>query len=220
MKKSINSTTSRKKKLRLWKERINNMTRQDLSISYKSKRSEFPKKYRDWKFEDHKVRLFQEQTQGWVIDVAREIKDKEIGHADFAVLSILLSYFENIAKYKVGYIKTGKDGKSAFYFRKGIRMVFPRLKSSQKSKIQDLLYNQTRNGMYHVGLTGASVELDCIPSSALTFKNKRLIICPEKIIDEIQKHFDKYCTELKKPANKSLRSNFEKRAKFVWGVKK
>lgn len=194
--------------------------RNDLSVSYISKRSDFPEKYKDWNFEVHKVRLFQEQTVGWVINVAKEIKDKKIGHADFAILSILLSYFENIAKYKVGYVKTGNQGKSAYYFRKGLRMVFPKLKKSQKSKIQNLLYNQTRNGMYHVGLTGNSIELNCAPSSVLTFKEQRLIICPEKLINEIQKHFANYCSKLQNPNNKTLRKNFEKRAKFIWGINK
>ena len=196
------------------------MKNRNMSISYKSKRSDFPEKYRDWKFEDHKVKLFQEQTEGWVINVAREIKEKKIGHADFAILSILLSYFENIAKYQVGYLKTGNQGKSAYYFRRGLRMLFPKLKNSEKSRIQNLLYNQTRNGMYHVGLTGSSVGLDCTPTSALTFKDRGLIICPEKLINEIQKHFDAYLSDLRKPTNKTLRANFEKRAKFIWGVKK
>lgn len=192
------------------------MTNPDFAVSYKSKRKDFPKNWKDLHFESHKLRLFQEQIEGWVIKVAKEIKDKEIGHADFAVLAILLSYFENIAKFKVGF---NRDGKSDYYFRKGLKMVFPKLKKGQKNKIHDLFYSQTRCGLYHVGLTGSRVELDCSINEVFVFNNKRLIICPERMIPEIQKHFDKYCQDLRDPKNRTLRVNFEKRLKFVWGVK-
>lgn len=99
------------------------MTKRDLSISHKSKRSEFPNdSWENWPFEE-KVRLFQEQIQGWVIDVARDIKQKQIAHADFAILSILLAYFENISKFINGY-----DGKyeSKNHFVRGIRQIYPR----------------------------------------------------------------------------------------------
>lgn len=73
--------------------------------------------------------------------LAREIKQKQIDHADFAILAILLSYFENIAKFKAGYIKVGNESKSGYYFRKRLRLVFPKLINRQKSTLQELLYN-------------------------------------------------------------------------------
>lgn len=186
------------------------MIKTDLSISYKSKRSDFPKdSWGNWPF-GKKVRIFEEQIQGWVINVARDIKQKSIAHADFAILSMLLSYFENISKFIEGY-----DGKSESrkHFIKGIRLVYPR--KLQKKTIE-LLYDQARNGMYHVGLTGAKVELDCSISCGLIFKKHRFIICPEKLIEEIQKHFDTYISELKDSSNRRLRKNFKKRGKLIW----
>jgi len=186
------------------------MKNEDMSISYKSKRSDFPTKYSDWDFDSHKVRLFQEQMEGWVINVAKEIKDKKIGHADFAVLAILLSYFENIAKYIDGY-----DGEfdSKKYFVKGVRSVYPR---KFKKLTIELFYKQARNGMYHIGLTGTKLILDCTISAGIVYKKKRFIVCPEKMIEEIQRHFSQYCVDLKNTSNRELRANFEKRAKFIW----
>lgn len=186
------------------------MTRRDLSISYKSKRSDFPDDaWVNWSFEE-KVRLFQEQIQGWVIDVARDIKQKSIPHADFAILSILLSYFENISKFVEGY-----DGRSESrnHFLQGVRLVYP--KKFQKKTIE-LLYDQARNGLYHVGLTGTKVELDCSIPCGLIYQKQRFIICPEKLIKELQNHFDKYISNLKNSSNRSLRKNFEKRGKSIW----
>lgn len=188
------------------------MNKSDLSISSKSKRSDFPKnKWQNWPF-DEKVRLFQEQVQGWSINVARDIKQKQIPHADFAILSILLSYFENIAKFIEGY--NGK-GESKSHFIKGIKYVYPR---KFQEKTIELLYDQARNGMYHIGLTGPKVQLDCSIKSGLIYKQNSFISCPEKLIDEIQNHFDQYCKNLKDPSKRALRINFEKREKFILGI--
>jgi len=184
----------------------------DMAVSSKSKRSDFPKgSWNNWPF-DEKVRLFQEQIQGWVIDVARDIKQKQIAHADFAILSMLLSYFENISKFTEGY-----DGKyeSKDHFVRGIRLVYPR--KLQKNTIE-LFYDQARNGMYHVGITGPKVELECSISCGFIFKNNKFTICPEKLIEEIQEHFNKYCDELKDSRKRRLRKNFVKRYKFLLGI--
>jgi len=188
------------------------MTVPDLSISSKSRRSDFPGvKWQSWPF-DEKVRLFQEQIQGWVFDVARDIKQKQIPHADFAILSILLAYFENIAKFIEGY--TGKF-ESKSHFVKGVKYVYPK---KFHKKTLELLYDQARNGMYHVGLTGAKVQLNCSISSGFIYKQKCFVVCPEKLIREIQSHFDQYCNNLKNTKKRTLRKNFEKREKFILGI--
>ncbi len=188
------------------------MPKLDLSISYKSKRSNFPNgSWKNWPFEE-KVRLFQEQIQGWVISVARDIKQESIAHADFAILSILLSYFENISKFTEGYDRR-YDSKN--HFVKGIRLIYPR-KFQQKTI--ELLYDQARNGMYHIGLTGTKVEIDCSISCGIIYQKHRFIVCPEKLIEEIQKHFNKYISELNNSSNRRLRKNFEKRGKIIWGA--
>jgi len=188
------------------------MGRKDLAVSYKSKRSDFPNSnWANWPFNE-KVRLFQEQIQGWVINVARDIKKQSIAHADFAILSMLLSYFENISKFTEGY-----DGKyeSRNHFVKGIKLTYSR--KFQKKTIE-LLYDQARNRMYHVGLTGTKVELNCSISCGLIYQRNRFIICPEKLIDEIQRHFNSYVTKLNNSSNRLIRKNFAKRGRLIWGT--
>lgn len=185
------------------------MGKADLKVSYKSKWSDFPKgPWEAWPFNE-KIRLFEEQVQGWTINVAKEIRDKKIKHADFALLAILLAYFENISKFMYGY-----DGQSASkdYFIKGVRSVYP--KKFHESTIK-LFYSQARSGMYHAGITGAKVELNCSTDSGVHYKNKKIILCPSNLLDEIQTHFNQYCKNLKNPSNRKLRSNFEKRYKFL-----
>jgi len=184
----------------------------NMAVSSKSRRSDFPKgNWNSWPVEEQ-VRLFQEQVQGWMIDVAKDIKQKQIPHADFAILAIVLSYFENIAKFVYGY---DDKHESKNHFIKGIKLVYP--KKLQKKTIE-LLYDQARNGMYHVGITGPKIELDCSISCGFIFKKGKFIICPEKLIEEIQKHFDKYCSDLKNSKKRSLKKNFIKRYKFLLAI--
>lgn len=179
-------------------------------------RSDFPAKWRNWDFVNHKLRLFQEQMQGWCIDIAHYLAidpTHKNGHSGFSVLAILFSYFENIAKFKSGYIKSGK---SDYYFRKGIRWVYPKLARHNKSKtITEHIYHQARCGMYHVGITGKGILLECSINSGIELKKRLIMICPDKLVDDIQLHFNTYINELRNPHNTTLRLNFSKRLKFI-----
>jgi hypothetical protein len=187
----------------------------DLSISSKSKRSDFPEKWRDWEFEKHKVKLFQEQIQGWTLDVLKEIKTK-VGHSDFAMLSVMMSYFENIQKFKDGYDRTGR---SEAFFTEGLKWVYPKFKSHKDSDaLAKVIYEQARCGMYHVGLTGTKIVLDCSISSGIGIIKGNIKICPSKLMEDIQNNFDKYVKDLKDPSNVTLRANFEKRLKYIWDI--
>lgn len=191
------------------------MRKKDLSVSSKSKRSDFPDKWASWKFEEHKLRLFQEQIQGWTLNVLKEIKVK-VGHSDFAMLSVMMAYFENIQKFRNGY---DKPGKSELHFTEGLRWVYPKFKAHKDgNSLVKLVYEQARCGMYHVGLIGTQIVLDCSISSGIGIFKGNIKMCPEKLITNMQRHFDQYIADLKDPLNITLRANFEKRLKYIWGV--
>lgn len=191
------------------------MSKKDLSISSKSKRSAFPDKWAGWNFEEHKLRLFQEQIQGWTLDVLKEIKIK-VGHSDFAMLAVMMAYFENIQKFRDGF---DRDGRSEYYFTEGLKWVYPKFKSHKNSKVLGkLVYEQARCGMYHVGLTGTQIIMDCSISSGIGIVKGNIKMCPEKLINDMQQHFDQYIKDLKNPTNITLRTNFEKRLKYIWCV--
>lgn len=191
------------------------MRKKDLSVSSKSKRSDFPDKWASWKFEGHKLRLFQEQIQGWTLDVLKEIKVK-VGHSDFAMLSVMMAYFENIQKFRNGY---DKPGKSELYFTEGLKWVYPKFKTHKDgNSLTKLVYEQARCGMYHVGLTGTQIVLDCSISSGIGIVRGNIKMCPEKLVTDMQRHFDQYITDLKNPSSSVLRTNFEKRLRYIWDV--
>jgi len=72
---------------------------------------------------DQQIEVFVDQITGWQLGIAREMIRQNILHRHFAVLQIVTSYFETIAKYVEGY---DQEGSSEEYFKKGILMVFPR----------------------------------------------------------------------------------------------
>jgi len=68
---------------------------------------------------DTKITLFEDRVLGWKLDIADQIinggqEKSSIRHSGFAVLDIVFSYFEMIAKYEDGF--TGR--KSEEYFKK------------------------------------------------------------------------------------------------------
>ncbi len=65
--------------------------------------------------DEQKIELFADSVRGWQLDVAERLIASD-PHSGLAVLSIVLSYFEMMAKYRDGY---AAKGKSKEYFSKG-----------------------------------------------------------------------------------------------------
>jgi len=54
---------------------------------------------------DDKIDVSIARVEGWQLGVANEMIQKKIPHRKFAILMIVISYFEMIAKYRDGYIE-------------------------------------------------------------------------------------------------------------------
>ena len=121
----------------------------DWMITPFSKRSDFPEKLAV----NHKIQIFYERVTGWQIDiadiVANGIRDEKgevlkdgIKDSGFAVLNILLNYFEMIAKYKNGYVggETSTD-----CFIDGFKMVFPEF--DKLTWLPEKVYRNARCGL-------------------------------------------------------------------------
>ncbi len=87
---------------------------------------------------EEKVQIFADCVRGWQLDIA-EVTAKASGHSGFAVLGILVSYFEMIAKNRDGYVR---QGKSEYYFKEGLTWVFPETLREERSSAQLLRLNQ------------------------------------------------------------------------------
>lgn len=164
---------------------------------------------------EKKIEVFAARVEGWQLNIAWELREREIAHRGFAQLHILLSYFEMIAKYRYGH--TTRSSKA--HFRQGFLEVFPlleELNDDQFEPIIDLMYANVRSGMYHTGLVGQNVILTGEITSPLEFNTSTgiLHVNPDRLTDTLFRHFGKYKEQLANPDEKEIRENFEKRFDF------
>jgi hypothetical protein len=185
-----------------------------MPVAWSSKYSsdDFPLNYEHWTVED-KINLFEDQVIGWQLGIADEIINKNAGknpHAGFAVLSIILSYFERIGKYLDGYAGTSQP---KAYFIKGLNSVFPLLE--EHSEIIDLLYYQVRCGMYHEAIIGGQIILSADysePIQVIDELSPVVAINPHTLTTALIEHFTKYINDLRKSSTDDvILINFLKR---------
>lgn len=161
-----------------------------------------------------KIEIFCERTNGWKIDIANDISSKRDPDNYYAILDIILNYFEMIAKYYEGYTGTYLSKK---FFMKGLFLVFPEIRdiTSREPKINkslEKLYFGARCGTYHIGFPNSYIFLEDGTIYPIRFlSNGTVTINPHQLVKVVKRQFNEYITNLKDTNNKTLRQNFEKR---------
>ena len=156
---------------------------------------------------DDFITIFEDQMRGWLIEPANHLKTQQ--HAGFAILAIVLSYFEPIGQFL-----DGQRGGSKEQFGRGLRAVFPDLAAAETDAIVDELYEQLRCGIFHRGITRQKVVI--APASEYVFdieKNddgslKRVTVTPSNLMHHLEQHLARYVAQLRDPANLQMRINF------------
>lgn len=158
---------------------------------------------------ENKIDVFVDRISGWQIGIAKEIIQHEIQHSGFALLHIVLSYFEMIGKYSSGYIG---NGASRTNFKKGMRLTFPEIGAEEEAFL-NTLYASVRSGLYHIGMTKINVALRCDIPGSIGFNPEKnlLVICPERLIEDLDIRFRDFAAKLRDPQNEELRRNFDLR---------
>jgi hypothetical protein len=188
---------------------------------------------------DNKILIFEDRILGWKLDIADQVINGKkrpdgsdvmppIPHSGYAVLDIVFSYFEMIAKYENGYAQK-KDSEK--YFKLGVFSVFPNLNQfhipakvpgvqgqvvSIVNYVLDVMYDGVRCGLYHSGLTNRRVVLTYVTQEpmSLDLQNMVLIINPHLLVPKLKTNFSNYVSRLKDPNNVDLRKQFEIRFDF------
>lgn len=174
---------------------------------------------------EDKIQLFEESTDKWHLHIAelcinggKDDEGKEIPAiygSGFAVLKILLSYFEMIAKYEYGFNEKGNSPK---YFKKGVKSVFHQLKNYEKDIVDDLLkvlYEQVRCGLYHEESSGVNIIISADINALIFDSDEKILgINPHKLPSILREHLKRYVARLKDANNKTLRRDFE--GHFDW----
>jgi hypothetical protein len=124
----------------------------------------------------------------------------------FAILSVIVSYFEMIAQFING---EDSENKSKLFFVQGFQAVYPRTPLSEPV-IKDKIYKQVRCGMYHGGMTKAGVHISRHFSEGFTVQGREIYINPAKVVEEIKQHFTGYMASLRNNCKPLERQNFDK----------
>lgn len=164
---------------------------------------------------DQEIEVFADRVKGWQLDIAQQCIDN-IRHSGFAVLHIVASYFEMIAKFQDGF---AKEGKSQEYFKKGVYSVFPALHNYPREvsdRLLNKLYEDVRCGLYHSGITGSDITINPNLDAAIGFSEdaQRVVINPQKLVPALQQHFQSYIRELRDSRKQDLRDKFEARFNY------
>lgn len=176
---------------------------------------------------DDKIEVFIEAYKGWKINPAKEMIEKGSADWDFAILDVVMSYFEMIAKHRDGNTTIADSAK---YFKMGLEQVFPELrewKSDHRNTLLDWFYVKVRCGLYHAAGPGSDIgvgrelevsfklfALDLKADDGKIERRYRILINPVKLVAAVEKDFDEYAAELRDRSNTPLRTNFEKKFDF------
>ncbi len=184
-----------------------------LAVSPHHNLDEFPKGYESI---DQKIEVFIDRVEYWQLGVAKSIIDKDIRYRGFALLSLVMNYFEMIAKYSTNPKKLvngeWKPKTSGEFFREGVGLVFPDIPPEEEYVI-DSLYKRVRNGIYHLGLpaTGVILSSDFRKPLGWNDQHKLLGINPDKLVEFLIADFKGFSMQLRDPKETELRKRFEAR---------
>ncbi|MFA9406905.1 MAG: hypothetical protein ACERKX_13930 [Anaerolineales bacterium] len=161
-----------------------------------------------WNLDD-KIEIFIARVEGWQLDVALELLQKDVSNCDVAVLMILLGFFEMIGKYSHGYLGTRDSEK---YFKLCLLQVFPKI-PARDQKLLKTLYSDVRCGLFHITRPGSNVIIQRSAPGSIGYNEEHglLMISPSILANDLKIFFSAFAEALRDPGNTSLRENFEKR---------
>jgi hypothetical protein len=169
----------------------------------------FAEEYAEHWNDNDKIEVFIDRIMGWQLQPAHRILEAKITNCEVALLSIIVSYFEMIAKYEDGFIGNGRSG---FYFKKGLLSVFPTIETESVTLLSSLFVN-LRCGLYHSALPSARVILENNPAGSIGFNETHdlLKVNVEILLNDIALHFEAFSAKIRNPENHNLRKNVIKR---------
>lgn len=141
--------------------------------------------------------------------LANEFKDEGregvLKESGYAILSIVMSYFEMIEQVTTGTVNTKGDGA---FFARGFRKVYPSAPYSDPD-IMKWIYGLVRCSLYHSAMTKGAVPLSRHFEVGFRIHRDKLEINPALVVSEIRLHFDRYAQQLRNPCECDCRCSFE-----------
>ena len=173
------------------------------------------------------IDVLKDRVLNWLFEPAKKLLVEKDNW--FAVLCLLLTYFEGIWSYVTG---VDSKGNSQRYFKDAFLDVFGQSGPPLDlfSRVAEVLYEDGRCGFFHDGMLRSRIfvgELrkDDILITLLRKKDgsvdhdgqiQSILIDPRRFMATIERHFIDYLLCLRSPQQTLKRGNFEKIAKEKW----
>jgi hypothetical protein len=174
---------------------------------------------------DDKVLVFTDRVRGWQLDPALRCIQND-PHAGFAVLHIIVSYFEVVGmiEFDAGTHSdlqrangTWEGGKE---FKAGLMSVLGELANKKQKHVRwfrNEFYQRIRNGLYHQSMVRSGISLcrqlpdpDGYRFRDLGKQGSAIVINPERFTQRLLEHLADLELRLRDPNNSQLRQNFER----------
>lgn len=126
-----------------------------------------------------------------------ECSTSPLQESGYAILSIVLSYFEMIEEFSTG---QSSERASADFFIRGFKKVYPATPLTD-TQIRNSIYKLVRCGMYHDGMTKSQTRLSRHFVEGFAVIGSEVHVNPAKVVEEIKGHFARYVGRLRNPAD-------------------
>jgi hypothetical protein len=148
---------------------------------------------------DTSVLLYADRVRGWFLECVRQVEH----NGGFIILMVAISYLEGNERYRRGDTSTTAVGEM---IKSALRRLFPSIDDAAAASF----YKDVRCGLFHDGMTRASVVISSQQSDALLAQGGMLSVNPQRFLERVMADLDQYVTDLKDQSKEALRNNFSK----------
>lgn len=145
-----------------------------------------------------RIRLLDERVRGWILEPARAL-EKADQHSGYALLNLVLPYFEMIAQCEAG---TTSERKSGPFFSAGLRTVLGA--KCPDDRFLRAFYAAARCGCFHDGLAREDVVLSGSFAEPIEVLNGVFQVNPHRLLAAVESHFVAYLARLRHPGGGEL----------------
>ena len=180
-------------------------------------------------FEDI-VDVFEDRMANWLLMPAKTLL--EIPHGDVAAVALATNYIEGIEIYISG---QDSNKRSREFFCTGFKRIFHRRVNFFQDVMHDAfakaLYDLLRCGFAHDAMFRYGITFTKVRKEAFTITWPKIngefdlngqlqsaVINPQRFIEGIEFHFNKYMKELRSPEPSVIKENFLSAVKLKWSL--
>src|SRR3990172_588288 len=173
---------------------------------------------------DDRILLFTDRVRGWQLDPALRCIQND-PHAGFAVLHIVVSYFEVIGMIEFdsnthSYLRK-QDGnwEGGREFKAGLMSVLPELANHNQNQVRwfrNEFYVKVRCGLYHQSMTRSGIFVSGQLAQAegyqfhdLGNQGSAIVLNPHRLAQRLSEHLTAFEFRLRDAQNQQLRQRFE-----------